>query len=138
MADQLGDKSVPRTVDNPAPLTVLHSLQGVVKGKVHRELPDQVDAEAGAALELGGVGVGHLLCDVHPLKVPVRDNLADGALGGSCTCGWRVEHDVGVFLQEGDTQESLLRNSLWRLQRLPWPNNVLDLNLRTKMVFEEQ
>ena len=129
MVDQLGHESVPRPVHDPAPLTVLHPLQGVVERQVHGELPDQVDAEAGAALELGRVGVGHLLRDVHPLQVPVRDDLADCALGGTCARGGRVEHDVGVLLKEGDAQETLLRNSLWRLQRLSWPHNILDLDL---------
>jgi hypothetical protein len=96
--DELGDKSVPRAVLHPAPLPVLHPLQPVVEGHVGGELLEQVDAEAGAALEQGGVGVLELLGDVDALQERVGNHLADGPLGGGAG-GGRAQVDVGRLLQ---------------------------------------
>ena len=34
-----------------------------------------------------------------------------------------------TYLEEGDSEESSLRNTFRRLENFPWPNNVLDINL---------
>jgi hypothetical protein len=55
--NELCHQAVPRAVLYAAPAAVLHTLQRVVEGHVVGELLQQVDAEAGAALEQGGVRV---------------------------------------------------------------------------------
>jgi hypothetical protein len=55
--NEFGHQAVPRAVLYAAPAAVLHTLQRVVEGHVVGELLQQVHAEAGAALEQGGVRV---------------------------------------------------------------------------------
>jgi hypothetical protein len=55
--NELGHQAVPRAVLYAAPTAVLHTLQRIVEGHVVGELLQQVHAEAGAALEQGGVRV---------------------------------------------------------------------------------
>ena len=65
MVDQFSNQSVPASVHDASPRSVLHSLQSKVKRKIIGELSDEINTESGAAFEPGGVWILYLFRHIY-------------------------------------------------------------------------
>ena len=90
-------------------------LEGEVEAEVSGELADEVDTEAGAAFELGGVWVPLLLCDVDPHWGTGTLQLATSGL--LCILSVHIQK----FLLKSPHQTSFIEAVEFKIVKIIWP-----------------